>query len=131
MYLPCLLRILMLPFHLLIHNFLAFSFFFCSSRLIWFWNACMFFFCVCKVILLWSLFRNVWCFDLSFSRIIGLIFKGIVKRLTRWRWSNCLGLTIFEFINQDKVSFFSAWISPNFSHFPHQVDCACFPSISC
>ena len=31
------------------------------------------------------------------------------------------GLTIFEFINHDKVTFFSARTSPNFSYFPRQV----------
>ena len=35
-----------------------------------------------------------------------------------------LGLTISEFTNQEKVSFFSAGTSPNFSHFPCQVKLA-------
>ena len=30
--------------------------------------------------------------------------KGIVKWLTKWRWSNFSGLAIFEFINQYKVT---------------------------
>ena len=38
-----------------------------------------------------------------------------------WRWSTCSGLTIFEFINHDKVTFLSARTSPNSHHFPHQV----------
>ena len=46
-----------------------------------------------------------------------------------WRWPNFLGLTIFEFINHNKVTFFSARICPNFSHFPCQVKHACFPSV--
>ena len=35
--------------------------------------------------------------------------------------SNCSGLTIFELINHDKVTFLSARTSPNFSHFLRQV----------
>ena len=35
--------------------------------------------------------------------------------------SNFSGLTTFEFINLDKVTFFSARISLNFSHFPCQI----------
>ena len=33
----------------------------------------------------------------------------------------CPGLLLFEFIKHDKVNFFSARTSPNFSHFPRQV----------
>ena len=40
-------------------------------------------------------------------------------------------LTIVEFINHDKVSFFSARASPNFFHFPRQVKHVLFHSISC
>ena len=47
-----------------------------------------------------------------------------------WRWSNFSVLTIFEFINRDKVTFLSAGTSPNFSHFPRQVKHVRFPSIS-
>ena len=36
-------------------------------------------------------------------------------------WSNFSGWTIFVFINHDKVCFFSARTSPNFSHSPYQV----------
>ena len=39
----------------------------------------------------------------------------------KWKWSNCSGLAIFEFINHDKVTFLSARTSPNFFHFPRQV----------
>ena len=42
------------------------------------------------------------------------VFKGTVKWWTKWRWSNCSCLTIFEFINHDKVTFLSARTSPNF-----------------
>ena len=35
-----------------------------------------------------------------------------------WAWSNFSGFTIFEFINHEKVIFFSARTYPNFSHFP-------------
>ena len=35
--------------------------------------------------------------------------------------SNCSGLTKFEYINHDKVTFLSSRTSPNFSHFPRQV----------
>ena len=40
-------------------------------------------------------------------------------------------LTIVEFINHDKVTFFSARASPTFFHFPHQVKHVLFPSIQC
>ena len=40
------------------------------------------------------------------------------------------GLTIFDFINNEKVTFFSVRTSPNSSHFPRQVKIVCFPSIS-
>ena len=40
------------------------------------------------------------------------------------------GLTIFEFINHDKVTFLSARISPNSPHFPRQVKYLRFPLIS-
>ena len=39
------------------------------------------------------------------------------------------GLTVFEFINHYKVTFFSARTCPNFSHFPRQVKHVHFPSI--
>ena len=41
-----------------------------------------------------------------------------------WRWPNFSGLTIFEFINHHKLTFFSARTCPNFSHFSHHVRCA-------
>ena len=39
-------------------------------------------------------------------------------KVIKSRWSNFSGLTIFEFSNQDKVTFFLARISPNFSSLP-------------
>ena len=47
-----------------------------------------------------------------------------------WRWPNFSDLTIFEFIDHCKVTFFSARTCPNFSHFPRQVKHVCFPLIS-
>ena len=49
----------------------------------------------------------------SFVSYISLI-KGTVKLQTKWRWPNFSGLTIFEFINHYKVTFFSARACPNF-----------------
>ena len=49
-----------------------------------------------------------------------ICFFTIIKYLQR-RWSNFSGLTIFEFINRHKVTFFSARTSQNSSYFPHQV----------
>ena len=40
-------------------------------------------------------------------------------------------LTIFEFINKEKVTLFLARTTANFPHFPCQVDHIRFPSISC
>ena len=62
--------------------------------------------------------------DLSTKHLIKLIlydndvkllkFKGTVKSQTKWGWPNFSGLTIFEFVNQYKVTFFSERTCPNF-----------------
>ena len=61
------------------------------------------------------------------------IFKGSWGRVNMALkgWSNFSRLTISEFIYQNKVTFFSARTSLNFSHFPLQVDHAYVPLISC
>ena len=48
---------------------------------------------------------------------------------TKWSQPNFSGLTTFEFTYHDKVTFFSARTSPNFSHFPRHVIHVRFPSI--
>ena len=55
---------------------------------------------------------------------------GFVGGQYHEKLSNFSGFTIFEFINQDKVTFFSARTFPIFTHFPRQVDHTRFPSIS-
>ena len=44
-----------------------------------------------------------------------MISKATLKQYTKWRWSYFSDLTIFEFINKQKVTFFSATMSKTFS----------------
>ena len=56
-------------------------------------------------------------------------FKDTVKSETKRSYVS--GSTIFEFTNQDKVTFSPARTFSNFSHFPHQGKYVRFHSISC
>ena len=67
---------------------------------------------------------------ISLSGEKALKFKGTVKWKIKWMWSSFSGLILFEFINHDKVTFFSARTSPYLSYFPHQVKHVHFPDLS-
>ena len=59
----------------------------------------------------WHIYTNM---KNTHRRLLLLVMHGNIITDDKWRWPNFSGLTIFEFINHYKVTFFSARTCPNF-----------------